>query len=106
MRPAPWNARSPSTSPVTTTDRGHARPMRCDNPTHLTRQTRPLSPVAAPTCPGDTGHRNAPPAVTRERAPRPDREHRLPQRQWSVLFFYPADFTFVCPTELGDWPTT
>lgn len=22
--------------------------------------------------------------------------------QWSVLFFYPADFTFVCPTELED----
>lgn len=22
--------------------------------------------------------------------------------QWSVMFFYPADFTFVCPTELGD----
>jgi len=22
--------------------------------------------------------------------------------QWSVLVFYPADFTFVCPTELGD----
>jgi peroxiredoxin (alkyl hydroperoxide reductase subunit C) len=22
--------------------------------------------------------------------------------KWSVLFFYPADFTFVCPTELGD----
>jgi peroxiredoxin (alkyl hydroperoxide reductase subunit C) len=21
---------------------------------------------------------------------------------WSVIFFYPADFTFVCPTELGD----
>jgi peroxiredoxin len=21
---------------------------------------------------------------------------------WSVFFFYPADFTFVCPTELGD----
>ena len=21
---------------------------------------------------------------------------------WSVLMFYPADFTFVCPTELGD----
>jgi len=21
---------------------------------------------------------------------------------WSVLFFYPADFTFICPTELGD----
>jgi len=22
--------------------------------------------------------------------------------QWSVVVFYPADFTFVCPTELGD----
>ena len=22
--------------------------------------------------------------------------------RWSILFFYPADFTFVCPTELGD----
>jgi len=22
--------------------------------------------------------------------------------KWIVLFFYPADFTFVCPTELGD----
>jgi peroxiredoxin (alkyl hydroperoxide reductase subunit C) len=22
--------------------------------------------------------------------------------KWSVLFFYPADFTFVCPTELAD----
>ena len=22
--------------------------------------------------------------------------------QWSVFFFYPADFTFVCPTELED----
>lgn len=21
---------------------------------------------------------------------------------WSVIFFYPADFTFVCPTELED----
>jgi len=24
------------------------------------------------------------------------------QGKWSVLVFYPADFTFVCPTELGD----
>ena len=24
------------------------------------------------------------------------------QGQWSIVFFYPADFTFVCPTELGD----
>jgi len=24
------------------------------------------------------------------------------QNQWLVLFFYPADFTFVCPTELAD----
>ena len=22
--------------------------------------------------------------------------------KWSVVFFYPADYTFVCPTELGD----
>jgi len=22
--------------------------------------------------------------------------------RWVILFFYPADFTFVCPTELGD----
>jgi peroxiredoxin (alkyl hydroperoxide reductase subunit C) len=22
--------------------------------------------------------------------------------RWSVVFFYPADFTYVCPTELGD----
>jgi peroxiredoxin (alkyl hydroperoxide reductase subunit C) len=22
--------------------------------------------------------------------------------RWSVIFFYPADFSFVCPTELGD----
>lgn len=24
------------------------------------------------------------------------------QGKWSVLFFYPADFTFVCPTELEE----
>jgi peroxiredoxin (alkyl hydroperoxide reductase subunit C) len=24
------------------------------------------------------------------------------QAKWTVLFFYPADFTFVCSTELGD----
>src|SRR5699024_614307 len=24
------------------------------------------------------------------------------QKQWSSVIFYPADFTFVCPTELGD----
>ncbi|WP_410499586.1 alkyl hydroperoxide reductase subunit C [Chitinibacter sp. S2-10] len=26
--------------------------------------------------------------------------------EWSVFFFYPADFTFVCPTELGDLADT
>jgi peroxiredoxin (alkyl hydroperoxide reductase subunit C) len=26
--------------------------------------------------------------------------------KWSILFFYPADFTFVCPTELGDMADT
>lgn len=26
--------------------------------------------------------------------------------KWLVLFFYPADFTFVCPTELGDMADT
>lgn len=24
------------------------------------------------------------------------------ENKWSIVFFYPADFTFVCPTELGD----
>lgn len=24
------------------------------------------------------------------------------QNKWVVLFFYPADFTFICPTELGN----
>ncbi len=24
------------------------------------------------------------------------------QGQWVILFFYPADFTFICPTELGE----
>ena len=24
------------------------------------------------------------------------------ERKWAIFFFYPADFTFVCPTELGD----
>lgn len=24
------------------------------------------------------------------------------KRQWMIFFFYPADFTFVCPTELDD----
>lgn len=28
--------------------------------------------------------------------------HESLKGQWSVFFFYPADFTFVCPTELGD----
>jgi peroxiredoxin (alkyl hydroperoxide reductase subunit C) len=28
--------------------------------------------------------------------------HESFKGQWSVLMFYPADFTFVCPTELGD----
>ena len=32
-----------------------------------------------------------------KRLRRKDREGK-----WSVLFFYPADFTFVCPTELED----
>ena len=27
---------------------------------------------------------------------------RQMEGRWSVLFFYPADFTFVCPTELAD----
>ncbi len=28
--------------------------------------------------------------------------HKDLKGKWSILFFYPADFTFVCPTELGD----
>jgi NADH-dependent peroxiredoxin subunit C len=27
-------------------------------------------------------------------------------KKWTVLVFYPADFTFVCPTELADLATT
>ncbi len=31
------------------------------------------------------------------------RSHRSDLKgKWAVFFFYPADFTFVCPTELGD----
>ncbi len=26
----------------------------------------------------------------------------LDNKKWTILFFYPADFTFVCPTELKD----
>src|ERR1700722_14741889 len=28
--------------------------------------------------------------------------HDTLKGKWSVMVFYPADFTFVCPTELGD----
>lgn len=31
-----------------------------------------------------------------------DVSHEDIKGKWSVFFFYPADFTFVCPTELGD----
>ena len=53
--------------------------------------------------------------VARINSPAPDFEanvyhnseiHRVKLSQykgkWVVLFFYPADFTFICPTELGD----
>ncbi|PIR16664.1 MAG: peroxiredoxin [Deltaproteobacteria bacterium CG11_big_fil_rev_8_21_14_0_20_49_13] len=29
-------------------------------------------------------------------------ENLKKNRKWTVLFFYPADYTFVCPTELAD----
>lgn len=29
-------------------------------------------------------------------------EESMKQKKWTVLFFYPADYTFVCPTELAD----
>lgn len=38
--------------------------------------------------------------------PKTDKNSRINldelEGKWSVLFFYPADFTFVCPTELKD----
>jgi len=27
---------------------------------------------------------------------------KLPLKKWTVLLFYPADFTFICPTELSE----
>jgi len=32
----------------------------------------------------------------------PDLADRRRRDEWSVFVFYPADFTFVCPTELED----
>ncbi len=29
-------------------------------------------------------------------------QSNMKKKKWTVLFFYPADFTFVCPTELAD----
>ena len=29
-------------------------------------------------------------------------EGLLKERKWVILFFYPADYTFICPTELAD----
>jgi len=32
-------------------------------------------------------------------------EGLLKAKKWVIIYFYPADFTFVCPTELGDLAT-
>ncbi len=34
-----------------------------------------------------------------------DMEKLMEDGKWVILFFYPADFTFVCPTELADLAT-
>jgi peroxiredoxin len=51
------------------------------------------------------------PRSSRSRPPLPQRQVRPVtdadlKGKWSVVFFYPADFTFVCPTELGDLADT
>ena len=35
-----------------------------------------------------------------------DMEKLMEDGKWVILFFYPADFTFVCPTELADLAAT
>lgn len=32
-----------------------------------------------------------------------EKTNLLPEGKWSVIFFYPKDFTFVCPTEIVDF---
>jgi peroxiredoxin len=75
-----------------------------DNPTAEQRRhfEQGVGGVLTPATPRSSPSR-PPPSTTASssRSPTPTCKGK-----WSVFFFYPADFTFVCPTELGDLPTT
>ena len=49
---------------------------------------------------------NSPAPVFETKAFHLDKETKIKlsdyKGKWVILFFYPADFTFICPTELGD----
>ena len=61
--------------------------------------TKPRSNTPCPSSIPKSSPSKLPPSITESSS----RSPKLTSKgKWSVVFFYPADFTFVCPTELGD----